>query len=505
MGFALQVHAANAGHLLKTEVEPRRAQEFLNAAYRAVRGRDAAHQLDKLISEIPADTDVEEFLAAFKREVWRAIGQRIAKEERRRQKLLNVMAACFAVGVALVGTVAYGRQPLLDFGAQVLGGTYTPTAPPIEPSATPMPTRPAPAGTPGPTALPVPTGKTTAIPTSGQLIAAGTVLVPAVDAENPGQQWLLANDAPSGASWTAVSSASAADVPGGYSYTELGNATVTWTMDVPLNAGAYQLFVLDTVQYSTGVQEYEVLLDGAPAVAAAGSNRVIFGGSAAYPQPAADWLSLGSYRVVQGQALSVRTTVGARSADAPFAAGPILMTTLSGQQLERIAMLAGQGIVASVLDDSRAAFYPMGMGAQPLSADLQGTLLTDPLAWNGRFRSLDLSGDKWQPGWTGRGLRADWRPAGRLQSGRYALYARIPQLHASAAARYDLIADGQVIDNGQENAVEQGELNGQWAPVGTWFLPREAALGVRMIIALENNPAQREIGLDAVVLVRLPD
>lgn len=68
-----------------------------------------------------------------------------------------------------------------------------------------------------------------------------------------------------------MSGASAADVPGGYSYTELGNATVTWTMDVPLNAGAYQLFVLDTLQYSTGVQEYEILLDGAPAVAEVGA------------------------------------------------------------------------------------------------------------------------------------------------------------------------------------------------------------------------------------------
>ena len=78
-------------------------------------------------------------------------------------------------------------------------------------------------------------------------------------------------------------------------------------------------------------------------------------------------------------------------------------------------------------------------------------------------------------------------------------------MHASAAARYDLIADGQVIDNGQENAVEQGELNGQWARVGTWFLPREAAVGVRMTITIEKNRGQCEIGVDAIVLLRLPD
>lgn len=481
-----------------------------------VRERDAIQQLTALIGKIDANTDVEQFMAALTRDEWRAFGRQQAAEdqkrrrqaeaaERKRKRLLSAFVVCMALGLLLFGAVIYSGQSGLGFVAQVLGGTYTPTAPPIEASATIMPTQPATVITRPPTPVRVRTAKPTAIPTSGRLIAAGTVLVPAVDAENPGQQWLLANDAPSGGSWTAVSGASAADVPGGYSYTELGNATVTWTMDVPLNAGAYQLFVLDTLQYSTGVQEYEILLDGAPAVAEVGSSLVIFGGSAAYPQPAADWLSLGSYRVVQGQALSVRTSVGARSADAPFAAGPILMVAHSSRQLERIGMLAGQGIVASVLDDSRAAFYPMGMGAQPLSADLQGTLLTDPLAWNGRFRSLDLSADKWQPGRTGRSLRVDWRPAGRLQSGKYALYARIPQLHASAAARYDLIADGQLIDNGQENAVEQGELNGQWARVGTWFLPREAAVGVRMTITIEKNRGQCEIGVDAIVLLLLPD
>ena len=71
--------------------------------------------------------------------------------------------------------------------------------------------------------------------------------------------------------------------------------------------------------------------------------------------------------------------------------------------------------------------------------------------------------------------------------------------------RYDLIADGQIIDNGADNVIEQGELNGQWARVGDWFLPREAALGVRMTIVLAENTLQCEIGLDAVVLLRLPD
>ena len=286
----------------------------MRSARNLVRERDAIQQLTALIGKIDANTDVEQFMAALTRDEWRAFGRQQAAEdqkrrrqaeaaERKRKRLLSAFVVCMALGLLLFGAVIYSGQSGLGFVAQVLGGTYTPTAPPIEASATIMPTQPATVITRPPTPVLVRTAKPTAIPTSGRLIAAGTVLVPAVDAENPGQQWLLANDAPSGGSWTAVSGASAADVPGGYSYTELGNATVTWTMDVPLNAGAYQLFVLDTLQYSTGVQEYEVLLDGAPAVAEAGSSLVIFGGSAAYPQPAADWLSLGSYRVVQGQAL----------------------------------------------------------------------------------------------------------------------------------------------------------------------------------------------------------
>ena len=493
---------AEGAHCLKTTEERSSAWVFLSAARRALRQGDALRRLTELIAEIRVDGDVEKFMAELTRADWREIGQRQAAEARQRKRRLIFAFVCLALVVPSGFVASYGWDPSSDIVAQVMHGTYTPTAPPIQPTATPVPTQPAPTVTIEPTATPVPTASSTAIPVSSWLIPVGSVLLPAADAERSGRQWLLPNDMQSGDVWKAAEGAGATD---GYLYTELGNAIVTWNMDVPLNAGTYELWVLDTLLHSAGAQEYEIVLDGVPAAAGAGSSRVIFGGAAAYPQTTANWLSIGIYRVKQGQFLAVRTTLGARSAADPFAAGPILMVQLNDDEFERIAVLNAQGVVASVLDDARAAFYPIGSGVQPLGADFQGAWASDPLAWNGAFRSLDLSGDKWLPGLIGRTIRADWVPAGRLGPGKYALYAGIPPLQANAAVRYDLVADGQIIDSGADNLIEQGELNGQWARVGVWFVPGEAALGVRMTIALAENTLQCEIGLDAVVLLRLPD
>ena len=501
----LAARRAEGAHCLKTKGAASSARIFLSAARRAVRQGDALRQLSELIAQIRVDSDVEQFMAELTGAEWRDIGLRQAAEARQRMRRLAIALVCLVLVVPSGFVAFYGREPISDILAQVMHGTYTPTAPPIEITATPVPTQPAPAVIILPTATPVPTARATAIPVSSRLIPAGTALVPAADAERSGRQWLLLNDVQSGDAWKAAEGAAAGGAAGAYLYTERGNAIVTWNMDVPLYAGAYELLVLDTLLHSVGAQEYVLVLDGVPSAAGVGSGRVIFGGAAAYPQTAANWLSLGIYRVKQDQLLAVRTTLGARSAADPFAAGPILMVQLNTGELERISTLNAQGVVASVLDDARAAFYPIGSGAQPLGADLQGARLTDPLAWNGGFRSLNLSGDKWLPGLIGRTIRVDWVPAGRLGAGRYALYARIPQLQASAVVRYDLFGDGQIIDNGADSVIEQGELNGQWARVGVWFVPREAALGVRMTIALAENTSQCEIGLDAVVLLRLPD
>lgn len=498
-----------AANCLKATSARSSARGFLDAAWKVMANQDAMQRLSGLIEELRlgADNDVEQFLAALTSGEWRDIVRQAEAARKRRQRILYRwlrIAGGLALAVAIIGAVAYGGPAGLDVVAQAIIGTYTPTVQPIQATAIPMPTQPVPVRS-TPTAVPVPTAKPTTFPDSTKLIADGAVVVPAVDAERGKQQWLLGSDVQIGDAWTTAGVVGADEVTGGYFYTEAGNANVTWTLDVPLNAGAYQIFVPDTLLHSVGEQVYEILVDGAPVAAAAGSGRVIFSGTAAYPQAAADWLSLGIYRLAQRQTIAVRTSVGGRSAGAPFAAGPILVVALSDGQAGRINIARVNGVVASLLDDSRAVFYPIGAGAQPFAADLQGTVQTDPLAWNGSFRSLDLSGDKWQPGRIGRSIRVDWRPIGRLRAGRYELYARIPQLHASASARYDLVGDGQVLGNGQQNAVDQAALSGQWALVGTWILPQEAAVGVRMTIAVANNPAQCEIGIDATVLLRLPD
>ena len=209
---------------------------------------DALRRLSELIAQIRVDGDVEQFMAELTRADWREIGQRQAAEARQRKRRLIIAFVCLALVVPSGLVASYAWEPISDSVAQVVHGTYTPTAPPIEITATPVPTQPAPTVIIVPTEAPVPTARATAIPVSSRLIPAGTVLVPAADAERSGRQWLLLNDVQSGDAWKAAEGAAAGGTAGAYFYTELGNAIVTWNMDVPLNAGDYELLVLDTLE-----------------------------------------------------------------------------------------------------------------------------------------------------------------------------------------------------------------------------------------------------------------
>lgn len=472
--------------------------EFMRAAYAALSKGDPRY-LEKLVTETPIPADPEAALAALTPEAW----AEVVRREQARSKPFNWRYGLAAVvGAAMLiylgASLAIGAYCVSQPNRchQIAVGTYTPT-----PTRTLTPTltaTPSPTLTPTPTETPTPTP----IPPSAYLVVDPATIYPPLPL-GADAVWLLDDQnaivqppLTDTTTWKQAVSADKQANQEGFFYTEAGNVTVTWTLDVPLNAGLYQLYVLDTSRLSGGPQDFAVLLDGALATPYRGQSSVIFNTAQFGKQTTDDWLPLGAYQAAQGQHLSVQATVGARSAGTPFAVDRLLIVQVSAAQRLLLDGLPAGRTLVSLLDDTRVTFYSAaGQSPIRLRDDLQGAIQQDASAWNDSFRSQGPEI------WTSAGNKVwvDWAPLGRLPAGEYELYVRIPAQHATVVADYALVANGQPVPRDTPARIRQADFAGQWVSLGSWQLRSEAAVGVRMMIERQDG----EIGVDAVALVRV--
>jgi hypothetical protein len=274
--------------------------------------------------------------------------------------------------------------------------------------------------------------------------------------------------------------------------------TVTWKMDVPLEAGLYQLYVLDTVADSGGTRSFDVLLNGTPVSPFRGRNQVIFNTQAG-GQKADEWLSIGSYQVTQGQTLTVQIQVDGISPDMPFALERLLVVRMPPEAAEMLSALPEQRPLVAFMDDDQAVFsgvvsgqyYPLSPNQQPIGQSL------GILAWNREMKFI--------PGPWDREIAVTWPTLGRLAAGEYELQVWIPAEHATAQVDYQLLADGSEVYRDNPASIRQKDNTERWATLGTWRLGAEATVSVRMLVSpqanLMENGDQAQIGVDAVGLV----
>jgi hypothetical protein len=469
--------------------------KLMRAAYSALSKGDL-RQLEKLVAETPAPVNPDAALATVTPEVW---GDVVRSKQSQRTQVNWRYALVAVVGVAMLTYLCV----TLGLGMYCVGqpnechqwaiGTYTPT---IARTKTPTPV-----ATPSPTFTPPPTETPTADPAPPSIYLASdtAALYPRVplDADAVwvlnGQSVVVQPPLTDTAVWKQATSSDAQANQASFFYTETGNFEATWTLDVPLSVGLYQLYVLDTMSQSTGAQEFVVRLDGVPATPYRGQSAVIFNGA----NSTDDWLPLGAYEVVQEQHLSVQVAVGARSPDTPFALDRLLIAKISDAQKHLLDALPQGRVLVSLLDDDRATFSAVsGSETTRLSDEYHGQIQTGASAWNGSFRSH--GSEIWVA--AGNTLQVDWAPIGRLPAGQYELYVRIPAQHAAVVADYALLADGNPVPRETPARVRQADFTGAWVSLGIWQLEGEAAVGVRMIVSKEN---QDEIGVDAVALARV--
>jgi len=475
-------------------------REFMRAAYAALSKGDL-RRLEKLVAETSVPADPDAALAALTPGAWANVVRSEQSQERQiNWRYVLVAVAGAAMLIYLCASVSLGTycvaQP--DRCHQVVVGTYTPT---VTPSQTPILT-----ATPSPAFAPPPRGTPTAtpIPSSIYLVSDPASLYPRVPLDADAV-WLLNDQNVTAqpplvdtAVWKQTTSADKQANQESFFYTESGDVTVTWTLDVPLNAGLYQLYILDTAQRSAGAQEFAVLLDDTPATPYRGQSNVIFNTAQFGGQTTDDWLPLGAYEVGQRQRLAVQASVGVRLPDAPFALDRLLITKVSDIQRQLLDALPQGRVLVSLLDDDRATFSAIvGPQTTQLKDEYQGQIQTDAPAWNGSFRNQG------QEIWAvaGNAVQVDWAPVGRLPVGRYELYVWVPAQHATIGADYALVADGKPVPRDSPARIRHVDFPGAWVSLGIWELGSEAAMGVRMTVEKQDG----EIGVDAVALVRVSE
>jgi hypothetical protein len=482
----------------------RKTEEFLSDVYDAVsRKSGAKRRIENLIQNLSSSNNVDELVNSINAENWdRTIERkrRLELRKKRKRKTLSSMGIIF-LAVVLIGAAMYyvfQRNP--DHYIQWVKGTYTPTVT-LTPTATATPTL-TPTLTPTPTHTPTPT----LIPPSAFLIADVNNVYPPV----PGSAefvWILDETQvevspgfENAEVWTAETSADPEAGDQTFYFTNTGDVNLNWRMDQPMNAGVYGFYILDTLQYSNGVQEFSVLLNDNQTNPYRGNGVVSYSGSVS--QKRDEWRLLGFYEIGQGQNLSITSAVSLRSAEDPFAIDRIMIAKLEDAQRQIIDALPDGRILSALMDDTDAKFF-FGSQVSPLNDPYQGESLSEALAWNKSYRSLDLTGENWVSA-IGNNLRVDWVANSFLQAGKYELLVWVPASNATAIVDFQLVTEGKVVERENPAEMNQQAHSGEWVSIGIWDLTEPANIVVRMNISKEKQDNQMtQIGIDAVALVHV--
>lgn len=509
-------------------------RQFLTRVYQAAAHSDVPG-IEKRIEETPLPSDVDAALQTMTEDDWRLVRQEY--KHKRAPTLfgdprlrLAFFAGATVIILLLVAGIAYllagdgngiaglfGGDPTATTEPAAATVTTVAVAPTITPTVTLQPTA-TPTNTPIPTNTPTVTPTSTPLPVtvdaSAYFVQNSAALAPAppLSAE---ANWLLPLSAAAvqpglqdAAAWNQVEVEGFGPIS--HTITVTQPVSVTWRMDQPLNDGVYELHVLDSLVQSAGAHQFTVALNGQPVDAWRGHSNVIFN-DGAQGQQSNDWLSLGVYQVTQGQMLEVSVVV--QPGSPPFAAPYLLLSKLSSPQTNLLEFLPDhrqQGRMLYYLaDDQLATFLAPGPAQQtfePLNPD-QIASGSQRLAWNGSFRYRSFT-----PA-TDLDAVVEWAPLGRLPAGQYELRAWIPAVNSTAVVQYQLFADGEEVPRANAAEIRQSEHGNEWYTLGTWQLPEEAAVSVRLVATRERyqtlfsdlTDLSDHIGADAVVLLRVAD
>lgn len=500
--------------------------EFLGDVIQSAAKKDFK-RMEQALKAAPSPDNLEAALEDINEDMLR----RLAEQARRRRSLNQ--GILYALVIVIV--VAAGFMAVQFFGDDIraLANLAVAMATP-PPTITPQPTfTPAPTDTP----TPEPTATFTPVPVDETInqVDLASIYPPAPLKAEMG--WVL--NAEQAAAEPAFNDAGvwqvgyyAGEQSGGeaYYFTNVGNAAVTFEMDV--NQGWYALYLVDTLENSDmqGLPfTWTAALNGQEVVPLYGTNEARFGAAAdpeVLGQHADEWLMLGVIEAEQNDRVSVRIQIPQLPEGASFSVAKLLIVRIREQEQNMLNSLGRDGIsktrpLVSLLDNENVKMYEVTGASVRDEKDDQGRVVnfhidggsraaslnpldrySDSTSWNGEMAVRSEATADWQVE-----VFIDWQPVGRLPAGRYELLVWVPENHASSFVKYILlspIAEAVMPASNSVGILPQDQHPGEWVSVGEFDVTTEGPLGVRMMLQRTNaENTGLEVGIDAVALVRV--
>lgn len=455
---------------------------------------------------LPAGQTIEQALSSLSFETWLFVYQ---EEERRKreERLAETRRWQMVFQAGLVGLFILLVAVGLFFGWRFLAGAGSVPSP--SPTASLMATATLVEATPTPTKIPSPTPTETPTPLvispSAFLVANPSVIYPPPPILSGEAYWVIDDDNAtfSSMNWKSFEHKQndPAETNFSYRYTDSGNTSVSWQMDVPFDVeGIYGVYILDTGQHSEGTYKFQVFLDDVSVQPVWGISEVSFlpyrlqvrGQNNA---KISVWRLLGFYSIVPGQKLRVFTEIPALSRKT-FAADRVLIVRLDQATRRLLESLPPDYLLVSLLDDGQIEFSE--------NEREKWTPFSNVLAWGGKMLSQNVTTP------LSASLEVRWLPLDFLPQGDYEMWVWIPSLHAGVTGTYQVLSAKESdwwnsfstlnLDSGGQ--VNQESYRDAWVKAGAFNLQAPSALGAMLKVP---KGVTGEIVVDAIAILKKKD
>ncbi len=283
----------------------------------------------------------------------------------------------------------------------------------------------------------------------------------------------------------------AIDIDNSYhaTYGTFDTMSANWQMDVALQPGLYQIYVLDTVLSSGGILDFVVKLGERQLSPLLGENRVDYKTSYSDPAQQLDlWQPIGVYWLDTPELLSVSTSWGQRDDYTIVAVDRIALVHMPDSGMQILEKLP-PGQLRYVIDETEAK----------VEATDYWTYLNESLAWGNQYQVLINPAD---------GVKANYTPIDKLPYGKYQVLVWIPKVNGNGQLNYRVYFNGGDFSDEAANATIQlfmgNYTESQWVSLGTWEIPEIYKDTAQLSLGMQADGGQAgEIPLDAAAFVKI--
>ena len=265
--------------------------------------------------------------------------------------------------------------------------------------------------------------------------------------------------------------------------------SATWQMDVPLEPGLYQFYVMDTVLSSGGELDFAVRLGSRELTPLLGERLVAFKASYSKPAQRLDlWQPIGVYWLDTTEPLSVYTSWLQRDEYTIVAVDRVAVVHLPESGRQMIDKLP-QGQLRYVIDETEADVEAVDFW----------TYMDEELAWGNQYQVLINPADK---------VTATYTPIDTLPYGKYQVLAWIPRVNGNAQLDFRVYLNGGDFSDEAANANVQllmgNYTESQWVSLGTWEIPEIYKDTAQLSLVMQAEGGQAgEIPVDAAAFVKV--